>query len=49
MNNIQQKIVAALLDPRRYPHAAKSVRLIETHISWVFLTDRFAYKLLEKI
>jgi uncharacterized protein len=45
MNDIQQKIVTALLDPRRYPHAAKSVRLIETHISWVLLAGRYAYKI----
>jgi uncharacterized protein len=41
----QQKLIAALLDPRRYPHAVKSVRLIETHISWVLLAGRYAYKI----
>ncbi len=34
-----------LRDPRSYPHRALSVEVAETHISWVFLTDRFAYKL----
>lgn len=41
----QRKLVAALLDSRRYPHPAKTVRLIETHISWVLLAGRYAYKI----
>lgn len=41
----QQKLVTALLDGRRYPHAAKTVRVIETHISWVLLAGRYAYKI----
>ncbi|MBI5659587.1 MAG: AAA family ATPase [Nitrosomonadales bacterium] len=41
----QRTLVTALLDGRRYPHAAKSVRLIETHISWVLLAGRYAYKI----
>lgn len=35
----------ALLDPACYPHPVESVRVIETHISWVFLTGRYAYKI----
>ena len=38
-------LVAALHDPRRYPHPVEGIRLIETHISWVLLTGRYAYKL----
>lgn len=38
-------LVAALMDPRRYPHPAESVELIETHISWVLLGGEFAYKI----
>lgn len=34
-----------LLSPRAYPHAVESVRLIETHISWVLLAGEFAYKI----
>ena len=34
----------ALLYPRAYPHAVRAVDLIETHISWVLLTGKFAYK-----
>ena len=38
-------LIQALLDPRCYPHPVASVRLIETHISWVLLTGRYAYKI----
>ena len=41
----QSKLVAALLVGHRYPHPAKAVRLIETHISWVLLVGRYAYKI----
>lgn len=27
-----------------YPHPVQEIQVIETHISWVFLTDLFAYK-----
>lgn len=42
---VQRKLVNALLDCHRYPHPAKAVRLIETHISWVLLAGRYAYKI----
>jgi len=38
-------LIQALLDPRRYPHAAGPVELVETHISWVLLTGERAYKI----
>ena len=38
-------LIAGLLDPDAYPHAADAVRLIETHISWVLIAGDFAYKL----
>ncbi|MBI5436755.1 MAG: AAA family ATPase [Nitrosomonadales bacterium] len=41
----QRKLVTALLESRRYPHTARAVRLIETHISWVLLAGRYAYKI----
>jgi aminoglycoside phosphotransferase family enzyme len=34
-----------LTDPRSYPDHPSQVEAIETHFSWVFLTDRHAYKL----
>jgi aminoglycoside phosphotransferase family enzyme/predicted kinase len=35
---------ATLLDPACYPHPVERVHLIETHISWVFLTGKYVYK-----
>jgi uncharacterized protein len=32
------------MDPGAYPEPTLGVALIQTHISWVFLTDSFAYK-----
>ena len=40
-----EKVASFLRDPRNYPDVVSSVEVVETHISWVFLTDRFAYKL----
>ncbi len=37
-------LVTALADPRCYGSAVKTVDVVETHISWVFLTGRYAYK-----
>ena len=37
--------VRAFLNPDFYPHPAADIRLIQTHISWVFLTGDYAYKL----
>jgi len=39
------ELSAALKDPRCYPHAVGRVKLIETHISWVYLAGNYAYKL----
>lgn len=38
-------IAQALQSPDVYPHPAADIRLIETHISWVFLAGSYAYKL----
>jgi aminoglycoside phosphotransferase family enzyme/predicted kinase len=43
-NRGMSALIAALQNPRCYPHPVASVRLIETHISWVLLTGEFAYK-----
>lgn len=40
--------LSALVDLLRQPrmfHDGNQVQMVETHISWVFLTERFAYKL----
>ncbi len=39
------KLPHALLDPRCYGRGVTRVRLVETHVSWVFLTGRYAYKI----
>ncbi len=39
------RLVARLREPAAYPHPTAEIRLIETHISWVFLTGPFVYKL----
>jgi aminoglycoside phosphotransferase family enzyme/predicted kinase len=36
--------LSALLHPAAYSHAVRQVQLVETHISWVFLTGEVAYK-----
>jgi hypothetical protein len=41
----QAGLVGRLRDPACYPHAVCSVRVIETHISYVLLTGEFAYKI----
>ena len=38
-------LITALLDPRRYPHPADRVELVETHASWLLLAGDFAYKI----
>lgn len=38
-------VVELLKQPSAYPDRPGRVSLIETHISWVFVTDRFVYKL----
>lgn len=37
--------VAALREPATYAGSVRSVDVIETHMSWVFLTEQFVYKL----
>lgn len=37
--------VAFLMQPGAYPEPTRRVDALETHMSWVFLTDRHAYKL----
>ena len=37
-------LIDALRDPARYPHPVDTVEVIETHISWVLLAGKYAYK-----
>jgi len=41
----QPEMVRGLMKPKAYPHRCSEIKLVETHISWVFLTGDFAYKL----
>jgi len=41
----QAALVAALSNPRCYPHPVDRVEVVETHISWVLLSGDFAYKI----
>ncbi|MDA8414769.1 MAG: AAA family ATPase [Desulfobacteraceae bacterium] len=38
-------ILKSLLKPDAYPDAVTSVELVQTHVSYIFLTDRNAYKI----
>jgi uncharacterized protein len=40
----QNKVVDALLKPASYPEETSKIELIQTHISFVFITDNFVYK-----
>jgi aminoglycoside phosphotransferase family enzyme/predicted kinase len=39
------RLIAALREPRCYPHSVTNIEVRETHISWVLLTGEYAYKL----
>jgi len=41
----QKQIVDALLNPEAYPGEPGKIKLIQTHISFVFLTKKFVYKI----
>lgn len=41
----QRALIDALRDPRCYPHAVERICVLETHISYVILTGRYAYKI----
>jgi len=40
-----QRLTQALLNPSAYPEPTKSVTLIQTHVSFLFVTDNFVYKI----
>ena len=42
--SLHSEWVYGLLEAAAYPHAVSELQLIETHISWVFLTGEYAYK-----
>lgn len=44
-DHLQPQWVRGLFKADAYPHAVGKIHLIETHISWVFLTGEYAYKI----
>ncbi len=45
----QHTIIPALSRAEAYPHSVENIQLIETHISWVFLTGHYAYKIKKNV
>ena len=45
MNEPSATWVEGLKNPKSYPHPVDQVKLVETHISWIFLTGLYAYKI----
>lgn len=43
--DLDSTLIESLKNPACYPHEAETVRLLETHISWVLLAGDFAYKI----
>lgn len=46
---MSETLIHALLQPRCYPHATGTIRLIESDLAWVFLTGTTAYKIKKPI
>jgi uncharacterized protein len=42
---MEQRILQSLLAPSAYPEPATSVHLVQTHVSFIFITDNFVYKI----
>ncbi|MCP4430076.1 MAG: hypothetical protein GY806_03770, partial [Gammaproteobacteria bacterium] len=40
-----QSLVEALQNPDLYEHPVASFSILETHISWIILTGKYAYKI----
>jgi len=43
--DMEERQIQSLLQPAAYPEPAPDVRLIQTHVSWIFLAGKFAYKI----
>jgi len=41
----QEAIIEALKEPAAYDEEVEHIRLLQTHISYIFLTGRYAYKI----
>ena len=40
----QERVVNALLNPEAYEEETNEIKFLQTHISFVFLTENYAYK-----
>src|SRR4030042_1438158 len=38
-------IASLLMNPKVYDEIVKDVKMVQTHISWIFLTDKYVYKI----
>ncbi|RLA34699.1 MAG: hypothetical protein DRR11_02170 [Gammaproteobacteria bacterium] len=45
LSALDTSLVDSLMKPAAFDHSVSSVELIETHISWLILTDDYVYKL----
>jgi aminoglycoside phosphotransferase family enzyme/predicted kinase len=43
-SGFQQQLIAFLQSPASYPHQPAEVRMVQTHISWVFIASPFVFK-----
>jgi aminoglycoside phosphotransferase family enzyme/predicted kinase len=43
-SSAQEELIAFLSSPASYPHRPADVRVIQTHISWVFIVSPFVFK-----
>jgi aminoglycoside phosphotransferase family enzyme/predicted kinase len=43
-SNSQERLISFLESPASYPHGPTEVRVIQTHISWVFIASPFVFK-----
>ncbi len=49
MSQNHLSLIQALMRPEAFPHQVENIELIETHISWVLLTGKYAYKIKKPI
>jgi hypothetical protein len=40
-----EELIAAMMKPETYDEKVENIRMIQTHISWIFLTGNFVYKI----
>ena len=48
-NHLDTSVIDSLMSPTAFSHPVSATELIETHISWVILTDDYVYKIKKPI